>query len=230
MTSLILFTPLIVLQTALSFFLFIDKLIQGEYTAAFKTLLSSPIKALLTLILCISLALERGWIQGFTQIIQSSFLNGEEQAACLEKLASYLSHIQRGFQTPFDFTIPDAPECPTGALGLLLSVLNPDEQPSSANSTERMQRLLNEKMQQQYNVMHNTIGSMRENWGVAKGRSYFNRVDFLNQNRAVIKYYAHFLVETPQGKKITGLSADLDAITIDDMVDVVIDSWKPNIK
>ena len=64
--------PLIMLQTGLSFFLFIDKLLEGEYREAFKTLLLSPFKALITFFLLISLASAFGWERGFTEFFRSS--------------------------------------------------------------------------------------------------------------------------------------------------------------
>ena len=44
-----------------------------------------------------------------------------------------------------------------------------------------------------------------------------------------IKYYAHFLAETRQGKNITGISADLDAVTIDAIAEATLDAWEPRL-
>lgn len=64
--------PLIALETVLSLFLFIDKLIQGEFFEAFKTLMWSPFKAIATFFNLSALAFSVGWDCEFTELFKFS--------------------------------------------------------------------------------------------------------------------------------------------------------------
>ena len=70
---LIAYTPILLLQTLLFFFLFVDLLIAGEYRAALQELLYSPLKVFKMLYFAIALISSAGWQAGLTGVFSTSF-------------------------------------------------------------------------------------------------------------------------------------------------------------
>lgn len=69
----IVYSPLIVLQTGLFFLLFIDKLIVGDFRGAFKALVLSPFQVFKMLFYAIALISMAGWQTGITGILGTNF-------------------------------------------------------------------------------------------------------------------------------------------------------------
>lgn len=144
-----------------------------------------------------------------------------------ERIASYLGQIQRGqinHEVP-DHQLPDSPECPTGAISILFLALDRRQTVTLTDSSAIMQTLLNERLQQGYNTHKNYLESISEYFSSPNVDS-FNREQFINQSKPAIKFYARFLNETDQGRKISGLSA-LNDEEVEAITDATLDAWNP---
>ncbi|MDF1683715.1 MAG: hypothetical protein P1U36_03560 [Legionellaceae bacterium] len=121
-------------------------------------------------------------------------------AAKQELLASFLGHIQRGFmriENPDDHAADD-PECPTGAVNILLSVLKIE--PTLLESCDKIRQLLDERLNQLYNQEHNVQIYIQNKFGLSVT---WKKEAFIDNSKPKITYYARFLNETKQGQNIT---------------------------
>jgi len=125
-------------------------------------------------------------------------------------LASYLTQIQRGFNrinNPEEqiTSTDDQPECLTGAIGLLLEVLKslPNEQykptPTKEEGVSRMRELLQSKLDHDYYSQCNALVSL-----IGTSALFLPQEKFIEMERRPIKYYAQFLLHTPQGIRSCG--------------------------
>jgi hypothetical protein len=235
----ILALPLIILQTGLSFFLFVDKLLEGEYWEAFKTLLLSPFKALATFFILSMLASSLGWEHGFGALFYCSWTG----------VSSFFNHV---FMTEaaffFAVMFPDMVGWFEGAyvghalnkLTLLLmsnQVFEDYEHQDSmeimpGESTGQIQAMLDEKLTQRYHAEYHTQSALVDCFGLSstdvKERMQAQRTQegFLAENKRVIGYYPRFLNETPQGRRLTQRDV-VKQEKLDSMIDATLDAWSP---
>jgi hypothetical protein len=230
--------PLIILQTGLSFFLFVDKLIEGEYWAAFKTLLLSPFKVLATFFLLSLLAGSFGWERGFGALFSCSWTG-------VSSFFNYVYATEPAFF--FAVMIPDVVDWFEGGyvgrvLNKLTLLLMPNqlfesyEHPDDAKAmpikrTGKIQAMLDEKLTQRYNTEHHTEGELVDCCKLSVGvkervQAQWTQEKFIAENRKVVGYYAHFLNETPQGRRLTQLEA-VKQENLEAIVEATLDAWSP---
>lgn len=152
-------------------------------------------------------------------------------AAKQELLASFLGHVQRGFmriENPDD-AAPDDPECATGAVNIILSVLKVE--PTLVESCDKIRFLLNERLNQLYHQENNVMTAVHEYLAMPENiredaRASWKRDDFVAKSKPKITYYARFLNETPQGRNIAHVNA-LTPEELEATAEGALEAWRP---
>lgn len=151
--------------------------------------------------------------------INQSALPEEGKRIKKELMITYLSSIQRGLgrlsTSEDDGLSPDQPECPTGALAILLGVWESFQtrtvvEPSTLDQVDTLRGLLTEKMQQQYAQTQ----YLNSRYGGTQTMFTFRK----DEKRPLIKYYAQFLFHNS-----TALSQE----QINETADATVDAWEP---
>jgi|GEM_PF-2482242 len=153
-------------------------------------------------------------------------------AAKQELLASFLGHIQRGFiriENP-DEHAADDPECPTGAVSILLSVLKIE--PTLIESCDKIRQLLNERLNQLHNQEQNMSIAVQRKLGFSEdlyeqAKKDWKKEAFIEKSKPKIIYYARFLNETKQGHNITHVNI-ITPEELEASAEGALDAWSPS--
>jgi len=152
------------------------------------------------------------------QAIKAELPNADEAMKVKTLLLGHLTQIQRGHNriaTPEDDgSADDAPECPTGAVKLLLDVLAylpnaAHELTSQLDSIGLMRQLLSAKLQQNYNINVKIWAPLP-----------INLEKFKHDEQRPMRYYANFLGKSSQ-QGLSGLPMDDVSAT----AEATIEAW-----
>ena len=177
---------------------------------------------------------------------------GDDSPGLQDLLLCYLGYIQRGGgddgSRVTDESKDDEPECATGALRIMLSVLPSVHLPHTISDGSIMLRgMLHEKLLQQYNIESRIMKNLLAHAGISTStgaggaassaaaritamleeqeKSEHLRLNFVERNKSLLYYYACFLSETKQGRKVIGIASPLGLAVITVVVETTLDSW-----